>query len=242
MHKIIFKYFISFLLLFILTIIAIDTLFLPFLTKKNNELYLPDVRSLTINEAEKILNNFNLRTHYIKYNEAYKEGEIISTSPRPFTKVKIGRDIKISIASAKKDFIMEDFTNKSFRSTKLLLDRKNIIIDTTIYEYSETVIKNNIIYHYPKNGKKITDNTQLTLVVSSGIPPDYYIVPNLINLSLNSALKKIAESGLLLGRKEYEYVDTLLNNTILYQDQPAYKRLSMPLEINLTISKDNKNE
>ena len=64
----------------------------------------------------------------------------------------------------------------------------------------------------------------------------------MINLSLNSALKKIAESGLLLGRKEYEYIDTLLNNTIIYQDQPAYKRLSMPLEINLTISKDSKNE
>ena len=242
MHKVIFKYFISFLLFFILTIIVVDILLLPFLTKKSNEEYLPDVRSLNVDEAQFFLDKFNLKIHYMKYDENYKEGEIVNTSPRAFTKVKIGRDIKIGVASAKKDFIMEDFFDKSYRSTKLLLDRNNIIIDTTIYEYSEKIKKNNIIYHYPKSGKKITDNTRLTLIVSSGKPPDYYIVPNLINLSLNSALKKIAESGLLLGRKEYEYIDTLLNNTIIYQDQPAYKRLSMPLEINLTISKDSKNE
>ena len=240
MHKTIFKYSILFLLFSILTIIVIDTLLLPFLTKKNNETYLPDVVSLHIDNAKEILDKFNLKIHYIKYDETYKEGEVINTSPRAFTKVKIGRNIKISVASGKKDFIMEDFIDKSYRSTKLLLDRNNIIIDTTIYEYSEKIKKNNIMYHYPKKGKKITQNARLTLIISAGKPPDYYIVPNLINLSLNSALKKIAESGLLLGRKEYEYVDTLLNNTIIYQDQPAYKRLSMPLEINLTISKDNR--
>ena len=239
MHKILFKYFVSFLLFSILAIIAIDTLLLPLLTKKN-EIYLPDVRSLNIDEAKEILDKFNLNIHYTKYDENYKDGEVIGMSPRRFTKVKIGRDIKISVASAKKDFIMENFIDKSYRSTKILLDRNNIIIDTIIYEYSEKIKKNNIMYHYPKKGKKVTKDIRLTLIVSAGIPPDYYIVPNLINLSLNSALKKIAQSGLLVGIKEYEYVDTLLNNTVIYQDQPAYKRLSMPFEINLTISKDKK--
>ena len=74
------------------------------------------------------------------------------------------------------------------------------------------------------------------------MPPDYYIVPDLINLSFNKAKIKINESGLLIGKVIYEYVDTLLNNTIIQQDQPPYKRLSMPLEINLIISKDTQNE
>ena len=46
------------------------------------------------------------------------------------------------------------------------------------------------------------------------MPPDYYIVPDLINLSFNKGKIKISESGLLLGKISYEYVDTLLNNTI----------------------------
>ena len=242
MHKTIFRYIISFIFFLILSIIFIDSTLLPFLTKKGNEIYLPDVKYMNIKEAEVILKDFNLKIHYKKYNKDYQEDDVIDTSPRAFTKVKKGRGIKISLASAKKDFIMEDFIDKSYRNTQLLLDRNNIIIDTTIYEYSEKIKKDNIIYHYPKKGKKVENNTKLTLIVSSGNPPDYYIVPNLINLSLNSALKKIAESGLLVGNRRYEYIDTLLNNTIIYQDQPAYKRLSMPLEINLTISKDKKNE
>jgi len=43
-----------------------------------------------------------------------------------------------------------------------------------------------------------------------------------------------------VGEKKYEYVDSLLNNTIIQQDQPAFKRLSMPIEINLIISTDEK--
>ena len=50
--------------------------------------------------------------------------------------------------------------------------------------------------------------------------------------------KKIIRSGLFVGMKTYEFVDTLLNNTVIEQDQPAYKKLSLPLEINLIISTD----
>ena len=108
MHKVIFKYFISFLLFSILTVIVVDILLLPFLTKKSNAVYLPDVRSLNVDEAQFFLDKFNLKIHYMKYDENYKEGEIVNTSPRAFTKVKIGRDIKIGVASAKKDFIIKE--------------------------------------------------------------------------------------------------------------------------------------
>ena len=237
MHKI-FKYSISFLIVSILSIIAVDSLILPVLAKRGNELYLPNVESMNIKEAEKNLEKFNLKVHYMKYNPSYKENEVISTSPRPFTKVKIGRDIKVSVASAKQDFIMDDFINESYRSTKLLLDRNSILIDTTIYEYNENIIKDNIIYHYPRSGKKITDDTPITLVISSGNPPDYYRVPDLVNKTLNNAMEEIAKAGLLLGKIRYEYNSRLLNNTVLEQNPPKNKKLSIPLEINLIISKD----
>ena len=106
---------------------------------------------------------------------------------------------------------------------------------------SAPTIKDNIIYHYPKVGKKITDNTRLTFIISRGTRPDYYRVPNLINLGLNSALKKIAESGLLVGRMEYEYVDTLLDNTVLEQNPTENQIVTTPREIDLIISKDTTN-
>ena len=232
------KYFISFLIVGIISILTIDFIVLPSITQKKNEVFLPDVRLTDIEEAKEILKDFNLSVFYVDNNKNYKEGHVIETSPRSFSKVKKGRDVKIIVSAAKEDFIMGDYIDKSYRTIKLQFDRNNIIVDTTIYEYNESIKKDNIIFHYPKKGKKITDDTKLTLIVSSGKPPDYYVVPSLINLSYNSAIKKINESGLILGTTLYKTVDTLLNNTVIYQDQPAYKKLSMPIEINLTISKD----
>ena len=224
----------------IIFILAINYIVLPLIANQNKELYLPDVRGLNIEEAKENLNDFNVKVFYTKYKDGYSPYEVLNMSPRAFTKVKKGRDIKLTIIGKENDVILDDFTNKSFRTTTLQLDRIGILIDTLIYEYSESVIKDNIISQYPKKGKKITKKDKITLIVSSGMPPDYYIVPSLINLSLNKGIKKIYESGLLVGKKEYEYVDSLLNNTIIQQDQPAFKRLSMPIEINLIISTDEK--
>ena len=242
MHKVIFKYIFSFILIGSIFLIIINFIILPLIANKNKEIYIPDVKGLHINEATKILDKFSIKTFYIDYIEGYNIGEVLSTSPRAFTKVKEGRELKITVIAAKEDIIINNFINNSLRSAELYFDRNNIPIDTVIYEYNEKYKNNIIITQYPKEGNKITDETKITLVVSLGMPPDYYIVPDLINLSLNKGKVKINESGLLIGNIHYEYVDTLLNNTIIQQDQPAYKRLSMPLEINLTISKDTKYE
>ena len=242
MHKVIFKYIFSFILIGSIFLIIINFIILPLIANKNKEIYIPDVKGLHINEATKILDKFSIKTFYIDYIEGYNIGEVLSTSPRAFTKVKEGRELKITVIAAKEDIIINNFINNSLRSAELYFDRNNIPIDTVIYEYNEKYKNNIIITQYPKEGNKITDETKITLVVSLGMPPDYYIVPDLINLSLNKGKVKINESGLLIGNIHYEYVDTLLNNTIIQQDQPPYKRLSMPLEINLTISKDTKYE
>tara|TARA_Y100000590_G_C15687591_1_gene1002199 strand:+ start:748 stop:1476 length:729 start_codon:yes stop_codon:yes gene_type:complete len=242
MIKFLYRYIAAFIFWFIVIIFFINFIILPFLANQRQELYLPDVRGIDIEEAKEVLNNFNLKIFYSKYKDGYIPNEVISTSPRAYTKVKSGRDIKLTLAGYKDDIILDNFINLSYRSTLLKLSRLNLEIDTTIFEYSEKVGKDNIIDQYPKAGKKINDDTKIILIVSQGNPPDYYIVPDLINMSLNKGINKILSSGLLVGSKRYEYVDTLLNNTIIQQDQPPYKKLSMPMEINLIISKDKEYE
>ena len=45
----------------------------------------------------------------------------------------------ILIAGDKEDVILDDFTNKSLRNSKILLDRSNILIDTLIYEFNNNI-------------------------------------------------------------------------------------------------------
>ena len=243
--KFLVKYIISFAATGLLLLLIMAMIVLPYITKKNDTIYLPDVRNLNIVKAEKILSdkNFNIEIVQSNFNENYLPNEVVAMIPRAYTKVKKGRTIKLKIAGDKEDVILDDFFNKSLRNTKIALDQNNIFIDTLIYEYNTKIAKDYIIDQYPKKNQLIESFDKITLIVSLGTPPDYYTVPNLININFKKAKDVLTKSGLILGKVSYEYSDDFLNNTILEQSLTPDMRLSFPHKIDLIISTDRiKNE
>ena len=224
----------------IIGLISLDTIVLPLITNYNKAIYLPDLTSIDFRIAQKRLDSLDLGYKIImhEYDELYKPYSVIEMSPRPFTKLKTGRIIKLTVADEKKDIILGDYSDKSLRSVKLQLNRDNLKIDTLIYEYNESIKKDFIISQYPRTGKMLKSGDMLTLIVSQGPPPNYYITPNLINMSLKKAKEMISKAGLVLGNITYEYNTKYLNNTVLEQNKTPGMRLSFPAKIDLIISTD----
>ena len=79
---------------------------------------------------------------------------------------------------------------------------------------------------------------KVTLIVSLGSAPDYYIVPNLININFKTGKEIISKAGLKIGSITYEYHSNILHNTILEQSLTEGMKLSFPNKINLIISTD----
>ena len=224
----------------IIGLISLDQIVLPLITNYNKAIYLPDLTSIDFRIAQKKLDSLDLGYKVImhEYNVLYKPYSVIEMSPRPFTKLKTGRIIKLTVADEKKDIILDDYSDKSLRSVKLQLNRDNLKIDTLIYEYNESIKKDFIISQYPRTGKMLKSGDMLTLIVSQGPPPNYYITPNLINMSLKKAKEMISKAGLVLGNITYEYNTKYLNNTVLEQNKTPGMRLSFPAKIDLIISTD----
>ena len=224
----------------IIGLISLDGIVLPLITNYNKAIYLPDLTSIDFRIAQKKLDSLDLGYKIImhEYDDLYKPYSVIEMSPRPFTKLKTGRIIKLTVADEKKDIILGDYSDKSLRSVKLQLNRDNLKIDTLIYEYNESVKKDFIISQYPRTGKMLKSGDMLTLIVSQGPPPNYYITPNLINMSLKKAKEMISKAGLVLGNITYEYNTKYLNNTVLEQNKTPGMRLSFPAKIDLIISTD----
>ena len=109
-----------------------------------------------------------------------------SMSPRAFSKVKSGKLIKLTVTGDKDVIIVDDFYNVSFTNAKLIINRQGLLLDTVIYEYNKDVKKNHITSQFPKSGKTIQTNDKISFVISKGNPPNYYIVPNLINMLRSS--------------------------------------------------------
>lgn len=238
--KLVLKYILSFIVLALSGLFIFDLIFLPIFVDKNSNLYLPDYRGLNYKIVEKKLDSLGFvpKIVYDDYSIDYIPYNVIKMSPRPFTKLKTGRIIKVTVASDKKDILLTDYKGFSLRNTKLIISRLDLSIDTLIYEYSNKYSKDFIISQFPKEGKILKSEDKMTFIVSLGNPPNYYITPNLINQNLSKAKETISKAGLLLGKITYEYNSKYLNNTILEQSKTAGMRLSFPTKIDLIVSKD----
>lgn len=240
--KTIYKYIISLICFAILGLFLLDNVFLSLYVNKNKDIYLPDVRFIDSLIAEKQLKElgFEVEILFSDYNSENIPGNVIKISPRPFSKLKSGRIIKLTVASDKNDIILEDFTNISLRNAKLILKRLDLKIDTLLYEYNNDIKKNHIISQFPKPSKLLKSNDLVTFIISQGQAPNYYLTPNLINLNIYKAKEKISRAGLILGNIKYEYSKDYLNNTVLEQDKTPGMKLSFPARINIIVSTDKK--
>ena len=118
------------------------------------------------------------------------------------------------------------------------MQRLGLSIDTLIYEYTNSVKDRHVTFQIPNKNKIVKSGSKITLGVSKGSIPDYYQVPDVVDYSLEKGKKIILESGLRLGKIEYEYQPELLNNTIIDQSMLAGIRVSFPASIDLIVSKE----
>jgi serine/threonine-protein kinase len=234
------KYLIALIFFSFSGIVILDYFILPNYVGYNNEHYLPDVRGEYLEKATYQLRSlrFNTKPILIPYSESHTPGTVIKMFPRAFTKVKEGRTIDLTIAGKDEDIEIPDISNLSLRNAKLTLTKLGLGIDTIIYEYDNVISDGYISFQLPRKGQTVKSSTNMTLGVSRGAPPDYYIIPDIVNYSLTRARKSIINEGLRVGEITYEFQPDLVPNTVIEQNMTAGMRVSFPASINLLISTD----
>ena len=234
------KYLIAFTFFSLSGIVILDYFILPNYVGYNNEHYLPDVRGEYLEKATYQLRylRFNTKPILIPYSESHTPGTVIKMFPRAFTKVKEGRTIDLTIAGKDQDIEIPDISNLSLRNAKLILTKLGLGIDTIIYEYDNVIPDGYISFQLPRKGQTVKSSTNMTLGVSRGAPPDYYIIPDIVNYSLTRARKAIINEGLRVGKITYEFQPDLVPNTVIEQNMTAGMRVSFPASINLLVSTD----
>jgi len=219
-----------------------DYIILPSYVGYNDEHYLPDVRGKFVEKANYLLVSLGFKTEVttVTFSKINVPGTVIKMFPRAFTKVKEGRSINLTVAGNMVEIKIPDLINRSLRNAKIEITRMGLGIDTIIYEFDNHIEDGKITFQLPRSGKIAESSTNMTLGVSRGAPPDYYIIPDVVNLSLNRASEEITKTGLRIGDINYEYQPKLLNNTVIEQNLTAGMRVSFPASIHLLVSVDNK--
>lgn len=236
------RYIVALIALSAIGLVAVDSFFIPRYVGVDADVFLPDCRGETKNTAEQILSNKGLETKVIilPYSNNNYPGKVIEMRPHPFTKVKKGRIITLSVAGHKKSIEVPDLKNITLRKAKIKLMEYEFNLDTVMYEFNPNIKEGYVSHQTPEAGVILKSGANISLHISKGIPKDYFTIPDLVNLPLKKAKKIISQERLRIGTITEVYQPKLIPSTVIDQSFPANLRVTAPVEIDLEISTDKK--
>lgn len=232
------QYGLSFIVLGVLVAILMDQIVMPMYVKHGQKITLPDVRRMQYDKASKLLQDqgFIPVKGDVKYNAEFDPGMVIDQQPYALSTVKSGRRVYLTVANAEPFLNMPELVGQSIRGTKLQLSQVGLQLDSLTWVFSDTFPQDVVTWQSVRPNAPIRRGSGVLLRVSKGKNPNKYQVPDLINLSLEEAKRRLAQSRLTLGDVNYVQDEELIPYTVLKQSVEPGTILYAPQAVNLDVS------
>ena len=236
-HRIL-NFLIALFIVSILIFLFFEKIAMPIYIRKGNSIRLINVRDKILDRGinELKISGFNGVVFDTVYTSNIEPQTIIDQYPPSGQKVKKGRTIRLKIARPEKMIDVPNLVGQSKRSAEIKIQQLGLKIDTVYVEYNPDYPKGTVAWQFPKSGDQIRKGFGLQITISEGLPPDFYQVPQLFGLSLNSAKKKLDNSRLKLGKVTYQQNEDLVPYTVLDQSVSPGTVLNKSSQINLIVS------
>jgi len=218
--------------------IVAEYLIMPIYTRQNQNRIMIDIKNKHLDDAINILKseNYKYDVSDTLYTNKFQLGTIVDQYPKPNTRVKSGRTVRLKIAQPEKSVAIPNLIGQSRRSAELELNQMGLLIDTVYTEYNPEYPNGTIAWQYPKAGDRRKKGMGIQITVSKGMPPNFFQVPNLIGLSINQAKDLIFKSRLKVGKISYHQDQDLVPYTVLDQSIKNGTVLDASATINLVVS------
>lgn len=184
--------------------------YLPVTTKHGESITVPNLESMTYEEAREFLEKRNLRLEIFDstFVPGLKPMTIISQNPSPMQNVKENRKIYITVTPKYAPKVaFPDVIDVSAEMVEKILRNHGLILGKIKYRPD---LAENAVLEAQLNGVKIEKGdsvykgSTVDIIVGDGRGTDRFLVPKLAGLSLEEAEYTILGSGLKLGIIEYE--------------------------------------
>ncbi|MCC8036386.1 MAG: PASTA domain-containing protein [Rikenellaceae bacterium] len=201
-----------------LVFIFICSVLLNLFTRHNTSEAVPDFSGMRVEEALGASRKAKLRIEVNDslYVPAYEGGIILDQLPKPGTRVKKGRRVIVTINSHKQRMVDIPYvTGYSLRQAKNNLEVAGLEIDKLIFRddiAANYILEERYANQVVESGSHLRaeQGSGITLVVGSNAEAALPVVPKLIGLPLSQAKSRLWETGLNLGKVEYDPEITML--------------------------------
>ncbi|MDR3628605.1 MAG: PASTA domain-containing protein [Ignavibacteriaceae bacterium] len=230
--------------IFIVFVILMDNIILPWYVSSSNR-QVPSVVGLKADDAIGVLKDANLEpiVSDTTYDEKFPKGTIIYQRPVPNETVKKGRRVYLFVSGGEPLVPVPSITGKTISDARNTLERLGLNlgkIDSIASEYPANMIFGQ--QYTPGTPLKKGDYVGVRLSIGSSM--GNIAVPNVIGKSLAEAEKILADSSLKVGKINYQPSYSLMPNTILDQYPSQGNKVNAGDAVDLFVTKpaDSKEE
>lgn len=180
---------------------------------KNTKTSVPKIKGLDYNEGLKAAKESKvyIEVKELKYSSSEKD-VIVSQSIKSGKKVKEGTVIEVVVSKGVRDYIVPD-VQYSTKKKAIEAFKKEDLKYKIKYQYSKTYKKGIVIKQSVEAGKKVKDDTVVTIWVSKGKKVITIEVPYVLGKSKASAVSLLEGAGFVCNVKE-EYSDSYTEGTV----------------------------
>lgn len=238
----------AFIGLAVLALAVTAHLVMQLATRHGSRNEVPDFTGIQLADAERLAANRGLRLHINDslFVASYDGGIVLDQLPESGTTVKAGRTVYITInAFGQKIVDVPYVAGRSLRQAKNMLEIAGLGIDRLVYRSD---MATNYVQEQWYDGRRMDKGDRVQAPMGSGITlyvgveaGSATVVPKVIGLSLQAAKSRLWESGLNVGRVEYDNGVNRLNRdeaTVYAQGVGAGIRATLGGEVSLRLTLD----
>lgn len=231
-----------------LILLLFINIFLKFLTRHNQELVVPDLSGLTVEEAEKAAKSAHLRIEVSDslFLPKLPKGTIFRQSPHAGNLVKKNRRILLTINSIEaKQIVMPSVIGFSLRQAKAELSIRNLHVGKLIYVHdmaTNNVLAQRINGKYISPGTLVDSESEVDLEVGISSDMETTFIPNVIGLNITTAKDLLIDNSLNIGQISYDASiksssDSLVGFVVKQEpDASEFSTYQLGTKINLFLS------
>jgi beta-lactam-binding protein with PASTA domain len=215
---------------FVVGIILANFLIMPLMVGKGEEVVVPNVCNLPLDNAIEELKSAELEGVVVerRFDRIIEEGNVIIQEPLPDAKVKRGRLINLTVSLGPETINVPYLSGVSYEQGVSIINKIGLVVGKVDSVFSDSVEPGNIIGTVPEAETRLKKGDQIRLLLSKGL---IRRMPNVVGTQLSQAQVVLKRMGLIIGNVE-EVQGSGAKGTIIVQN-PEPERI---VEIGDTVS------
>ena len=177
----------------------------------------PDITGHSLEEAEKMLDDVNLKWKLEPVESDEDANKVIDQKPKAGDQVEEYTIITIYYSQGKTNITIPNLVNYTVESAMTELESLGLAVSGKTEVYSDSVEAGKVCGTDPVVGSAVGKGSAVNILVSKGPENKMAKVPNIVGKTEQVALERLAERGLKGKKVNYIYSDKYENGVVVNQ-------------------------